>query len=158
MRPTDNQTLASWRPVWLWTVAVFAVLATLDGARLALWTYGADTGTFAQVVGDAFGGMRNGIEHGTHYRYPWSPVLALLWPLVAFSHSALPLQLLQTAATVGSAPLLYALTVRRVGTSLGLRIAVISLIYPPLVAIGWGEFHEIGLFTPLVIGMVLAAN
>ncbi len=56
------------------------LLAILDVVRIRLWTYGADTGTFVQVVLDAFGGMRDGIEGGTHYRYHWSPSLVLLWP------------------------------------------------------------------------------
>jgi len=144
--------------IWLWTAAVFLLLASLDALRIALWTYGSDTGTFDQVVLDAFGGMRNGIEHGTHYRYHWSPSLALLWPFMALTHAALTLQLIQSAATVAVAPLLYALTTPRAGERLALRIAVIGLLYPPLLAVGWGEFHEIGLFPALALGALVAAD
>src|ERR1700739_3629638 len=60
---------------------------------LALWrwhigTYGADTGLFTQVVGDAFGGFRDGPEDGTHFRFHWAPVLGVLWPLVSLTHFA----------------------------------------------------------------------
>ncbi len=54
------------------------VLAALAVVRAKLWTYGSDTGTFAQIVADAFNGMRNGVEAGSHFRYHWSPSLGLL--------------------------------------------------------------------------------
>jgi uncharacterized membrane protein len=144
--------------VWIWTGVVFVLLALLDWLRLSLWTYGADTGTFVQVVLDAFGGMRNGIEHGTHYRYHWSPALVLLWPFMALTHAALTLQLIQSAAAVAVAPLLYALAAPRAGPRLALRVAILGLVYPPLLAVGWGEFHEIGLFAPLALGALVAAD
>lgn len=122
------------------------------------WTYGADTGTFMQIVLDAFGGMHDGIERGTHYRYHWSPSLALLWPIVAATHAAFALQLVQVVATVAVGPLLYALVEPRGGPKLALRIAILALIYPPLLAVGWGEFHEVGLFAPLWLGALVAAD
>lgn len=145
-------------PVWLWTAAAFVLLTVLDWVRVTWWTYGADTGTFAQVVLDAFGGMRNGIEHGTHYRYHWSPALVLLWPFMAITHAALTLQIIQAAATVMVGPLLYALVAPRAGARLALRVAILGLVYPPLLAVGWGEFHEVGLFAPLVLGALVAAD
>jgi len=95
--------------VWLWAGIEFAVLAALACVRAKLWTYGSDTGTFAQIVADAFNGMRNGVENGTHLRYHFSPSLGLLWPFVALTRSALPLQLVQAAASVVCAPLVAAL-------------------------------------------------
>lgn len=134
------------------------MLAALAVVRAKLWTYGSDTGTFAQIVADAFGGMRNGVEAGSHFRYHWSPSLALLWPLVAMTRSALPLQLVQAAATVACAPLVAALArpyaEKRLADSLGL----LTLLYPPLLALGFDEFHELGLFAPLALGLVLAAD
>lgn len=144
--------------VWAWAAATFAVLALLDTLRIERWTYGADTGTFVQVILDAFGGMRDGIEHGTHYRYHWSPALALLWPLLALTHAALTLQLIQSAATVVAGPLIDALIKPRAGARLALRMAIVTLLYPPLLAVGWGEFHEVGLFTPLALGAIVAAD
>jgi uncharacterized membrane protein len=158
LSPRPSLALGRRSPVWRWTVGVFIVVAALDVARTALWTYGADNGTFAQVILDAFGGMRDGIEHGTHYRYHWSPALALLWPLMAATHATLVLQFVQTAAAVAAGPLVYALVEPRAGPRLALRTAVIALLYPPLLAVGWGEFHEIGLFPPLVLGALVAAD
>lgn len=144
--------------LWLWTGIEFAVLAALAVARAKLWTYGSDTGTFAQIVHDAFGGMRNGVEGGSHFRYHWSPSLVLLWPLLAVTRSALSLQLVQAAATVVCAPLVAAIArpymERRLADTLGL----LTLLYPPLLALGFDEFHELGLFTPLVLALVLCAD
>lgn len=144
--------------VWVWAGIEFVVLAALAIVRAHLWTYGSDTGTFAQVVADAFNGMRNGVEAGSHFRYHWSPALGLLWPFVGLTHSALPLQLVQAAATVSCTPLIAALARPYVGTKLAERLALITLLYPPLLALGFDEFHELGLFPPLVLGLFVAAD
>jgi uncharacterized membrane protein len=144
--------------IWLWSAVEFAVLAALAIARTKLWTYGSDTGTFAQIVGDAFGGMHNGVEAGSHFRYHWSPTLALLWPLVAATRAALPLQLVQAAATAVCAPLVAALARPYLQPKLALALGVLTLLYPPLLALGFDEFHELGLFTPLTLALVLCAD
>lgn len=144
--------------IWFWVGLEFLVLAALACLRAKLWTYGSDTGTFAQIVGDAFHGMRNGVEEGSHYRYHWSPALALLWPLVALTHSALPLQILQAGATAACAPLVALLARPYMEERLAQRLAVLTLLYPPLLALGFDEFHELGLFTALVLGMFVAAQ
>ncbi|HMF28109.1 MAG TPA: DUF2079 domain-containing protein, partial [Candidatus Cybelea sp.] len=144
--------------VWFWATVEFAVLAALAVVRTKLWTYGSDTGTFAQVVHDAFGGMRNGVESGSHFRYHWSPSLALLWPFVAATRSALSLQLVQAAATAACGPLVAALARPYAGRNLAAAMGLLALLYPPLLALGFDEFHELGLFTPLALGLVLAAD
>jgi uncharacterized membrane protein len=144
--------------VWLWAGIEFAVLAALACVRAKLWTYGSDTGTFAQIVADAFNGMRDGVENGTHLRYHFSPSLGLLWPFVGLTRSALPLQFVQAAATVACAPLVAALARPYAGPKLAERLGFLTLLYPPLLALGFDEFHELGLFTPLVLGLFVAAD
>jgi uncharacterized membrane protein len=144
--------------VWVWAGIEFGVLAVLACIRAKLWTYGSDTGTFAQIVADAFDGMRNGVENGTHLRYHFSPSLGLLWPLVGLTRSALPLQFVQAIATVACAPLVAALARPYAGPKLAERLGFITLLYPPLLALGFDEFHELGLFTPLVLGLFVAAD
>jgi uncharacterized membrane protein len=133
-------------------------MSALDELRWLQWSYGADSGTFAQLITDTFGGMRDGIEQGTHFRFHWSPTLALLWPLMALTHSVMTLQLVQIAATVTVAPLAYALILPRAGRNVALRFAILTLVYPPLLAIGWGEFHEVGFFAPIALGLVVSAD
>jgi uncharacterized membrane protein len=41
---------------------------------------------------------------------------------------------------------------------LALRAAILTLLYPPLVAIGWGEFHDVGLWPALVLGLLVSAD
>jgi uncharacterized membrane protein len=144
--------------VWLWAAIEFVVLVALACVRWKAWTYGSDTGTFAQVVADAFHGMRNGVEAGSHFRYHWSPSLCVLWPLVAWTHSALPLQIVQALATAACAPLIALLVRPYAGEPLAERLALLTLLYPPLLALGFDEFHELGLFTALVLGMFVAAD
>ena len=144
--------------LWVWAGVEFAVLAVLACVRAKLWTYGSDTGTFAQAIADALHGMRDGVEGGSHFRYHWSPSLALLWPLVAVTRSALPLQIVQAGATVACAPLLAALAFPYVGARLARALGYLALLYPPLLALGFDEFHELGLFAPLVLAMLLCAD
>ncbi|MFY9711090.1 MAG: DUF2079 domain-containing protein [Candidatus Cybelea sp.] len=144
--------------VWFWAALELFVLIVLACIRAKLWTYGSDTGTFAQVVAGALHGMRNGVEDGSHFRYHWSPSLVLLWPLVALTGSALPLQIVQAAATVACAPLVAALARPYAGVRLAERLGIVTLLYPPLLALGFDEFHELGLFSILVLGMFVAAD
>jgi uncharacterized membrane protein len=143
--------------LWIGTLAAFLVLAVLAAVRAADWSYGADTGTFVQIILDAFGGMRNGVERTTHYRFHWSPALVLLWPFLAATHSLWVLQVILAAATVACAPLLSALARAR-GLERGIadRIGVVALVYPPLVAVGFGEFRDLGLLPALALGWWLA--
>jgi uncharacterized membrane protein len=144
--------------VWVWAAIEFAVLTALACVRAKLWTYGSDTGTFVQVVRDAFGGMRNGVEAGSHFRYHWSPSLALLWPVVAATRSALSLQIVQAAATAACGPLVAELARPYTQRKLANGVGLLTLLYPPLLALGFDEFHELGLFTGLVLALVLAAD
>lgn len=134
------------------------MLAVCAVLRIAFWSYGADTGTFTQLILDAFGGMRDGIEQGTHYRYHWSPTLVLLWPVLAATRSVLALQLVQALAVVAVAPLIYALAEPRMPRRRALLVALVALIYPPLLALGFDEFHDLGLFPLLIVGAVVAAD
>jgi uncharacterized membrane protein len=145
--------------LWTGTLVAFLILAALAAVRAADWSYGADTGTFVQIILDAFGGMHNGVERTTHYRFHWSPDLVLLWPFLAATHSLWVLQTVLAAATVACAPLLAAIARAR-GLERGIadRIGTVALVYPPLVAVGFGEFRDLGLLAPLALGWWLAVQ
>ena len=137
------------------------MLAGLAAVRTADWSYGADTGTFVQVILDALGPMYDGVERTTHYRFHWSPTLILLWPFLAATRSVWVLQAILAAATVACAPLLAAIA--RGGFGRGSlrpgvadRIGAVALVYPPLVAVGFGEFRDLGLLPFLALVWWLA--
>jgi uncharacterized membrane protein len=161
MRGANARARMPSRRLLLWSLASFAILALLAAVRVADWSYGADTGTFVQVVLGALGPMYDGVEHTTHYRFHWSPTLVVLWPLLAATHSVWVLQAVLALATVACAPLLAAIA-RTAGRSASLdggladRIGAVVLVYPPLVAVGFGEFRELGLLPPLALGWWLA--
>ncbi len=146
------------RPLAGATAALGVILAACAVVRAHGWTYGADTGTFVQIVLDVPHGMHDALEAGSHFRYHDSPTLALLWPLMALFPHALTLQLVQVVSTIATAPLLTLLARPYVGPTAAVRIGILALVYPPLVALGFNEFHELGLLSPLVVGMVLAAD
>lgn len=150
------------RRLLLWTGVTFVVLGALAAVRSADWSYGADTGTFVQVILDALGPMYDGVERTTHYRFHWSPTLIVLWPLLAATHSAWVLQVVLALASVACAPLIAALALcgfgrkATIAPAIADRIGAVALIYPPLVAVGFGEFRDLGLLPPLALGWWLA--
>ncbi|HEX3463626.1 MAG TPA: DUF2079 domain-containing protein [Candidatus Elarobacter sp.] len=145
--------------LWIGTLVAFVLLALAAAVRAADWSYGADTGTFVQIILGAFGGMYDGVEGTTHYRFHWSPSLVLLWPFLAATRSLWVLQTILAAASVACAPLLAAIARAR-GTPRGIadRIGAVALVYPPLVAVGFAEFRDLGLLPPLALGWWLAVQ
>lgn len=150
---TDRTAL---RILWAATGAMFAFFVVFAMIRIVDWSYGADTGTFYQVVLHSFSGMRDGPEHGTHWVFHWSPSLAMLWPFVALFRSTLTLQIVEIIAILACTPLVYLLSRTRAEPALALRLALLTLAYPPLLSIAFQEFHELALFPALVLAGSLA--
>lgn len=135
--------------VLLWFAAYVAVLGGLAIYRWHVWSYGADTGLFAQVALDAFGGFHDGPEQTSHFAFHWAPLLATLYPFVALTHSALSIQFVQIVLIGAAVFPLYAFLRRYAAEGLASRIALLALLYPPLMAVAFDEFHEIA-FYPLI--------
>ena len=138
-------------------LAVALLLAICVWLRVAFMSYGTDTGTFAVAISNAPSGMYDLAEHGSHFRYHWSPILFALFPLLFIVRSIVALQLVQVAAIVGSVFALYSLIVPHMGEKLALRVSLLALIYPPLIGLAFSEFHEIA-FVPLLTFLLLQAT
>ena len=152
---TDRQAM---RTIYGACAVLGAALFACALVRFADWTYGADTGTFYQVVLHAWSGMRDGPEHATHWKFHSSPTLAVLWPLVAALPSQLTLQIVAIVATLACGPLVYVYARARAGTGVALRLALVTLLYPALLSIAFEEFHELVLFPALVLGGAIALD
>ena len=134
------------------------VLGSLAVWRWHIGTYGADTGLFGQVVADAFGGFRDGPEDGTHFRFHWSPLLGALYPLIALTHAPLTLQLAQIVLIAASSVPLYLLARAYLPRGPAFAVAALPLVYPPLVAVAFTEFHEIAFYPFIAVGLFWAAD
>ena len=140
-------------------IAAYAIVYGAFAAwRWHIWTFGTDTGTFAQVVGDAFGGFADGPEQGTHFRFHWAPLLAILWPLVVTTRSPLALQFAQIVLIALCALPLYGTARAYVDRDRAFAYASLALLYPPLGAVAFTEFHEIAFYPALALGLVWAAE
>jgi len=135
-----------------------AILCALALWRWEIWSYGTDTGTFAQAIADTFGGFRDGPEQGSHFRFHWAPILATLYPLVALTRSPLSLQFAQVILIALTAFPLYALARPYVSETGAFRIGLLALLYPPLMAVAFTEFHEIAFYPALALGIFWAAE
>ena len=146
------------RRLWIYIAAYVAIFTALALWRWHVWSYGTDTGTFTQVVDDAFGGFRDGPEQGTHFRFHWAPLLAALYPFVVVGRTGLVLQVAQAIFIALAAWPLYALARAYTSASRALRYASLALLYPPLGAVAFTEFHEIAFYPAIALGLVYAAD
>jgi uncharacterized protein len=135
---------------------VAAVLILCVFLRVAFWSYGSDTGTFAVAISNAASGMYDLAEHGSHFRYHWSPILFALYPVLLIARSIATLQIVQVLVIVGSVFALYSLILPHIGEKLALRVSLLALLYPPLIGLAFSEFHEIA-FVPLLTFLLLQA-
>jgi uncharacterized membrane protein len=138
--------------------AVVAVMTALACVRWSVWSYGSDTGTFAQAILNSGHGFTDAMENGSHLRFHWSPILALLWPLVVITRTPLSLQIAQVVLITLTALPLYAIVKRHAGEAWALRCAILTLIYPPLLANAFAEFHELAFFPVIALALVWAAD
>src|SRR5579884_445081 len=137
---------------------VIVVMGTLAVIRWDVWSYGTDTGIFAQVALNALHGFTDGPEHGTHFRFHWSPILAVLWPIVAVTRSALSIQIVQVILIALSAVPLAAIVRAYAGEAWALRAGLLALIYPPLLAQAFYEFHELAFYPVVALALFWAAD
>ena len=143
----------------LLAIAVYvAILGAFAIVRWNLWTYGTDTGTFTQVVHTAFSGFIDGPEQGTHFKFHWAPILAALYPVVAIFHAGLALQIAQAVLVGASAIPLYAIARSYTSESRAFAYAALALLYPPLGAVAFTEFHEIAFYPALALAIFWAAD
>ncbi len=137
---------------------ITAAMSALALIRWGVWSFGTDTGTFAQIGLNAFRGFTDGPEGGTHFAFHWSPILVLLYPYVALTHSPLAAQFVQIEAIVLTAVPLFALVRSYAGEKWGARCALLALLYPPLLSVAFEEFHELAFYPVLALGLVWAAD
>ncbi len=147
------------RPLLFAVLLVIAVMSALACLRWTMWTYGSDTGTFSQVIFNVPRGFTDTLElSGTHFRTHWSPILAVLWPLVAFTRSPLSLQITQVLLIALCALPLYAIIAPYAGERWATRCAILALLYPPLLANAFSEFHELAFYPVLCLSLIWAAD
>ena len=146
------------RRLLLAIAAYVAILGAFAVVRWNLWTYGTDTGTFTQVVHTAFAGFVDGPEQGTHFKFHWAPLLASLFPLVALARAGLALQLAQVVLIALTAVPLFAIARSYTTEARAFAYATLALLYPPLGAVAFTEFHEIAFYPALALGIFWAAD
>lgn len=139
--------------------ALVAVMSALAWLRWSVWSYGADTGTFSQSIINTFHGFANAVEpRRTHFGTHWSPIIALLWPLLALTRSPLSIQIAQTVLIGMAAVPLYAFIRAYAGREWAFRCSVLALIYPPLLSNAFSEFHELAFYPVAALALVWAAD
>ncbi len=139
-------------------LAYVVILGACAVIRWNIWTFGTDTGTFTQVVHTAFSGFTDGPEQGTHLKFHWAPLLAVLYPLVATFHAGLALQLAQVVLVGCTAIPLYAIARAYTSEDRAFAYAALALLYPPLGAVAFTEFHEIAFYPALALALFWAAD
>jgi uncharacterized membrane protein len=139
------------RDRFLWIGAlVYAALLTLLGAiKYAGHHNLVDFGIFAQTAASAFGCFCNTIE-GSHWAFHFSPILYVAGVAVWIVKSPLVLVALQSVACALVAPPVAALVAARAGRRAARLAALVVWLYPPLLGLAFGDFHE-NVFAPAAI-------
>lgn len=146
------------RALRIYVAVAFVLLCAAAVVRWNVWSFGSDTGTFAQAVANTGNAFSDGLEHGSHYRFHFSPILGALWPLLALTHSPLSLQIVQIVLLLACPFLLAALVEPYAPAPWPLRAGILALLYPPLIAGAFSEFHELAFYPPLLLALILAAD
>ncbi len=133
-------------------------MSALATIRWRIWSFGADTGTFTQIALNAFRGFYDTSELGSHFHVHWAPLLATLYPFAMLTHSGLAIQIAQTVLVgLGIFPF-FALVRRYVDTRPASTLAGLTLLYPPLLAVAFDEFHEIAFYPVIVFALLWAID
>jgi uncharacterized membrane protein len=135
-----------------------AIMFGLQWYRWQIWTFGTDLGTFSQAILDTFGGFRDGPEQGTHLRFHWTPLMGSLYPFLLIAHSALVLEIAQFVLIGLAAFPLYGLVRRYADDGIASFCGILPLVYPPLAAVAFLEFHEIAFYPAIAIALIWAAD
>jgi uncharacterized membrane protein len=146
------------RTAWIIAGVYTLVLSIFAVHRWHILTFDADTGEFAQMILNAGHGFADAPEGGSHFQFHFSPIIALLYPLVALTHTALVLQFAQIVLIALTAPATYALFRPYASAGLSTCLGALALLYAPLAAVGETEFHELAFFPILLIMMLWAAD
>ncbi|NNM99975.1 MAG: DUF2079 domain-containing protein [Candidatus Eremiobacteraeota bacterium] len=117
--------------VWI-GAALFAVLYFALNFN-SWWTYDSldDFGLFMQSMNDPSGMLRNSVE-GSHFFVHFSPIYDLFAPLVQFTHSVVPVLVLQSVAGALVGIGTYELAKGRIPEKYAVALACVALLYPPL--------------------------
>jgi uncharacterized membrane protein len=144
--------------IWLGSGLYFIVFGLLGADRYVAHRSAEDLGIFFQTIASAFAGFSNTIEGANHFTVHFSPILYILAPAVAWTHSALPLVLVSAAANATVAPALFLIARKRVPEPAAIAIAAVALIYPPLCGVAFADFHENSLVVPTITWLLYALD
>ncbi|MBD5633456.1 MAG: DUF2079 domain-containing protein [Candidatus Eremiobacteraeota bacterium] len=129
-------------------------MSAVAAYRWHIWSYGADTGTFTQSASNGLHGLQNTSELGSHLHVHWSPILVTLYPFESLTHSGLSIQILQVVLIGVAIFPFFAFLRRYLADRTAATCATLALIYPPLLAVAFDEFHEIAFYPALVFALL----
>ena len=143
------------RVLWLGCLVYAALFTWLGSIKYEAHRNLVDFGIFSQTVASAFCCFCNPIE-GSHWAFHFSPILYAAGIAVALIRSPLTLIALQAIAGALVAPPIYALVRVRSDAGRARLAALVTLLYPPLAGLVFGDFHENG-FAPAAVAWTLYA-
>lgn len=142
---------------WLWGgCALYALLFfALGVARYTVHRNFVDLGVFSQITASAFGCFCSPL-YGSQWAHHFSPILYLAGAFMLVWHSALTLILLQAIAAALFVPAVYGLVFRHSDRKTARLAAAVTLLYPALAGMVFGDFYE-NAFAPAAVAWMLWA-
>lgn len=143
------------RLLWIGCLVYAALFTWLGSVKYDAHRNLVDFGIFAQTSASAFGCFCNPIE-GSHWAFHFSPILYAVGIALRVVRSPLTLVALQATAGALTAPPVYGLVRARSDVTAARLAALVTLLYPPLAGLVFGDFHENG-FAPAAVAWTIYA-
>jgi uncharacterized membrane protein len=145
--------------VALATIGFATALFVVGVLRYRVFRAQVDLGLFTQVVSSPLSGFSSTAEGGiNHLAVHFSPILFLCSPLVALVPTPLVFVAITAIASALAIPAVYLLATRHVSRRIAVLTALAALVYPPLISMTVGDFHELAFATPTILWLVWALD
>jgi uncharacterized membrane protein len=141
------------------TIGFAAVLFFVGVLRYRIFRAQVDLGLFTQVVSSPLSGFSSTAEGGiNHLAVHFSPILFLCSPIVALVRTPLVFVAIAAIASALAIPAIYLLAERHVSRRIAVLAALAALVYPPLISMTVGDFHELAFATPTILWLAWALD
>jgi len=114
-----------------------------------------DFGLLFQSMNDPSGLLRNNVE-GSHFSNHFSPIYELLAPFVQMTHSVVIPIVVQAISGPITAVALYRIAIKKLTPGLALAVSAVTLIYPPLAYVMYGDPYETCFAPAVTVWLYLA--
>jgi uncharacterized membrane protein len=142
--------------IWKISAVWAAAFAALDWWKWISYHADGDFALFIQTMASGFPSYHNAVENTNHFAIHFSPVYAVLSPVIQITHSVIPVFIVQGIAGALTGAGIYFLARRFMSERRALAVAAVAFLYPALSGLIFGDPFE-NVFAPAATVWLLYA-